>query len=619
MKGGRRADHLPARPTPTWASSASRPRTCSAPSAAGDRDAPRAWSPSTIPTAGPSPPRWPQFPLSAAQLVMARRYGFASWARLVHHVERVRGLTAIPEPEPSGDPADDFLRLACLTYDDRRTRPLGRGPGLLDAHPDLPAASIHAAAAAADAGGRRAPRARPARRPARGRAVRLAAAAVPHLLPTRPATTRPTVLDDRPAAARRRRRSRTPATSGTGSPRRSPRSPARSAAARADRTRQPHHPHAHAARPPAARGRRRRQRRPGALQPHVRARRLAPRAAVRVRARTRRRRPVAGSPRRRASSRRPSCCAVQLSWAVTHDMADRVRLLIDHGVDVRSPFTTRSFGIPPAHVGRTPLDLARLTGGTGGRRRARRGRCRGPDARPGRRRWWPPCWPATPRPRRASGATDVGLLGRVAEARPVLVLDAVTTGRRSAVEVALALGFDVNATAGPGHGRAMGETALHEAAMNGEREIVEVLLAAGADPNRPRRHPSTAPRLAWAWHGDQPATSSPSSSRSPRPTRAVRHLTGAGVQQRLTIVLEVVLHADVQQDLRFDAEAPLHACSHASPSFSRSSCTQTSSRTSSSTRRRHCTRARRPGQATKPSQDQCGRARPAGTSAAESW
>ena len=41
----------------------------------------------------------------------------------------------------------------------------------------------------------------------------------------------------------------------------------------------------------------------------------------------------------------------------------------------------------------------------------------------------------------------------------------------------------MNATAGGGHGRSMGETALHEAAMNGEREIAEILLAAGADPN----------------------------------------------------------------------------------------------------------------------------------------
>ena len=48
----------------------------------------------------------------------------------------------------------------------------------------------------------------------------------------------------------------------------------------------------------------------------------------------------------------------QLSWAVTHRMADRVRLLVDHGVDVRTPFTTRSFGVRAASDRRPDADRA---------------------------------------------------------------------------------------------------------------------------------------------------------------------------------------------------------------------------------------------------------------------
>jgi hypothetical protein len=58
------------------------------------------------------------FPLATAQLVVAREYGFASWARLKRHVDvidryrwpRRSGLPA------GGSPSDEFCRLACLTY-----------------------------------------------------------------------------------------------------------------------------------------------------------------------------------------------------------------------------------------------------------------------------------------------------------------------------------------------------------------------------------------------------------------------------------------------------------------------------------------------------------------------
>src|SRR5262245_38605862 len=62
----------------------------------------------------PDPPASDGFPLSAAQLVLARRYRFASWARLRRHVEIINARSWTPgRPAPDGEPpADRFLRLA---------------------------------------------------------------------------------------------------------------------------------------------------------------------------------------------------------------------------------------------------------------------------------------------------------------------------------------------------------------------------------------------------------------------------------------------------------------------------------------------------------------------------
>ena len=39
------------------------------------------------------------FPLHAAQLVVARRYGFPSWARLKRHVQVIEQLQPLPRPD----------------------------------------------------------------------------------------------------------------------------------------------------------------------------------------------------------------------------------------------------------------------------------------------------------------------------------------------------------------------------------------------------------------------------------------------------------------------------------------------------------------------------------------
>uniref|UniRef100_UPI0024542435 hypothetical protein n=1 Tax=Nocardia brasiliensis TaxID=37326 RepID=UPI0024542435 len=57
--------------------------------------------------------------LAGAQLVTARRYGFASWPRLKQHIDVVARYSRSPhQVETGADLPAEFLRLACLTYGD---------------------------------------------------------------------------------------------------------------------------------------------------------------------------------------------------------------------------------------------------------------------------------------------------------------------------------------------------------------------------------------------------------------------------------------------------------------------------------------------------------------------
>lgn len=95
------------------------------------------------------------YQLSAAQLVLARRYGFASWPRLSRHVEIVTARGWHPKrPAPGEDAPSAFLRLACGGYAttdwEDRGRDRGEARDLLARHPELPTASLAVAAACAD-------------------------------------------------------------------------------------------------------------------------------------------------------------------------------------------------------------------------------------------------------------------------------------------------------------------------------------------------------------------------------------------------------------------------------------------------------------------------------------
>src|SRR5436309_6385712 len=98
----------------------------------------------------------PDAKLSHAQLAVARSYGFPSWPKLREHVETINRYFWPPADATSDDEdvdvVDRFLADACLTYTgiDAGQRPLDAA-ALLDAHPELATASVHAMAAANEA------------------------------------------------------------------------------------------------------------------------------------------------------------------------------------------------------------------------------------------------------------------------------------------------------------------------------------------------------------------------------------------------------------------------------------------------------------------------------------
>lgn len=97
----------------------------------------------------------PNAKLSEAQLEVARSYGFPSWPKLRAHVETINRYFWPPAEAGSddGDLVDRFLALACLTYNDgvdARVRPR-EAAALLEVHPEIATATVHAMAAANEA------------------------------------------------------------------------------------------------------------------------------------------------------------------------------------------------------------------------------------------------------------------------------------------------------------------------------------------------------------------------------------------------------------------------------------------------------------------------------------
>lgn len=91
--------------------------------------------------------------LTGAQLAIARSYGFSTWPRLRAHVETVARYSRSLQQDAlleDTDPANRFLRLACLTYSADGPDRWDAARELLKLHPELARASIYTIAAIGD-------------------------------------------------------------------------------------------------------------------------------------------------------------------------------------------------------------------------------------------------------------------------------------------------------------------------------------------------------------------------------------------------------------------------------------------------------------------------------------
>ncbi|GIH10579.1 hypothetical protein Rhe02_86460 [Rhizocola hellebori] len=188
---------------------------------------------------------------------------------------------------------------------------------------------------------------------------------------------------------------------------------------------------------------------------------------------------------------------IQLRWAIEHHLSERVRLLVDNGVDFRSPFEGDGPAWSPGD-GRTPIELAQLNGNTEiADWLLAKGAVLAPD--PVR-----DLIAAAFRNDRSTldqiRAEYPDAVAQARQDRPGLMVWASSQASIDTVTLLAELGFDVNAY---GRGDApveqSWETALHHAAVKGDVALTRRLLDLGADPNlRDMRFDATP--LGWAQH-----------------------------------------------------------------------------------------------------------------------
>jgi Ankyrin repeat len=435
--------------------------------------------------------------LAGAQFVVARHYGFSSWAALKRHVTTIERYRRAPDEVDGADrPRDEFLMLACLRYggDDSPSR-WQRAARLLAEHPEITRTSVHAAAAAADAGALESLlREDPALASAQGgpycwEPILYLAYARHDPSISEEATVRSArlLLDHGadPDAGYLWHGLIPPFTALTG-------------ALGSGEGDQPRHPHGLAlagtllaAGADPNDGQALYNRQFGSDDSHLA---LLLRHGLG--------RGDGGPWRARLGIRTDSPAELirgQLQWAVTHDMRDRVRLLAEHGADLRAPFKPAADTLVKclsACDGRTPAEVAAICG----------------------------CWAVldwlvehggVPRPAAegADGLIAAALAGdrhaaqryaghadEARAQRPGLIVWAASRRAWPAIPLLAELGWDVNARARIDFPMEQEwETALHEAAGSGEIDAARMLIKLGADPGiRDARFRATP--LGWAGH-----------------------------------------------------------------------------------------------------------------------
>jgi len=428
-------------------------------------------------------------PLQAAQLVIARRYGFTSWTRLKRHIEILQRYSRFPDRVSTDADADTFLRLACLNYanDDparwaEARQVLARASGIIEGN-------AHVAAAVAEPSAlRRALAADPAA--ARREGGPFGWEPLSYLAYARhdPAITLDATLQSarllldagaNPNAGYLWHGLLTPFTVLTGV----------FGEGELGQERQPPHPHSlplarllldAGADPNDGQALYNRMFQPG--NDHLE-------LLLEYGLGTGR-----GGPWHRLLGDKTQSPAAmlrgQLAWAITHGMTARVQLLVAHGVDLTAPLDGVGVAAMAATTGHAdlvdylvahgapPLDLAppeAFTAAVLAADRAALSRLL---------------------------AADPGLPAAMRTARPALIAWATALRNTAAVEILADLGFDVNAK-----GRTdvpsdqPWQTALHKAAEDGNLELAQTLLRLGADPDIHDQRFDATP-LGWARHFD---------------------------------------------------------------------------------------------------------------------
>jgi ankyrin repeat protein len=433
----------------------------------------------------------PGFPLRAAQLVVARRYGFASWTRMKRHVEVLTRYSRFPDRVTTDSAADSFLRLACLNYADDGPARWDEARDILRREPGIVAGNAHVAAATADTGElRRILAADPAAASREGGPFQWEPLVYLAYARHDPGVSLAAALDSArlllaagadPNAGYLWHGLLTPFTVLTGV----------FGEGEAGPERAPRHPHSLAlarlllsagADPNDGQTLYNRMFQPG--NDHLE---LLFEFGLGA---------GDGGPwRRRLGDALDSPTQMlrgELAWAITHGFTERVHLLVSHGVDAAAPFddgaTATSMAATTGHAdlvdylvahGAPPLDLSpsgEFIAAVLGADRVRVAELL---------------------------AGHPGLDDEVRAMRPALVAWATACGNPSAVELLAELGFDVNAK-----GRTdvpsdqPWQTALHQAAGDGNLELARTLLRLGADPDiRDTRFDGTP--LSWARHFGQ--------------------------------------------------------------------------------------------------------------------